>query len=154
MAADTYTATLGAILMGTGNDNNAWGSNLNTLAIQILEDAIANVLSSSVTGGTLDLSTNPPPNAASLARYYALVFNGALASNQIVKVPNLTKSWWVQNKTSGAFSLTIETPSASAVAVIPQNSGWQRVWCDGSANVLVEPFNTVQIQMPDGTAGA
>ena len=25
MAADTYTALLGAILMGTGNDNNTWG---------------------------------------------------------------------------------------------------------------------------------
>ncbi|MGP0093112.1 MAG: hypothetical protein ACLPKB_24705 [Xanthobacteraceae bacterium] len=153
MAADTYTSTLGAILMGTGNDNNAWGSNLNTLAIQILEDAIANVLQSSVTGGTLDLSTNPPPNAASLARYYALIFSGALTSNQIIKVPNLSKSWWVRNGTTGAFSLTIETPGGSGAA-IPQNGGWQFVQCDGAGNIIVSPFNSLQIQMPDGSAAA
>ena len=58
MTADTYTATLGAIQMGTGNDNNTWGSNANSFVFQIFEDAIANVLTSTVTGGTLDALTD------------------------------------------------------------------------------------------------
>src|SRR5271167_3710545 len=110
MAADTYSDTLGLLLMGTGNDNNTWGNLANEGVFQIAEDSIANVLVSSVTGGTLDLSGTPPPAGPSQARYAALVFTGTLASNQIVKVPNLTKFWWVFNQcTVGSFSLSMET---------------------------------------------
>lgn len=152
MAADTYSNTLGFLIMGTGNDNNTWGTNANASVFQVLEDAIANALTSTVTGGTLDLSGTPPPAAASQVRYAALIFNGTLGSNQVVQVPNLIKSWWVQNATAGAFTLKIKTPSGSASTAIPQNSGWQLVQCDGANGITVSPFNTKQIQMPDGTA--
>jgi hypothetical protein len=137
MPADTYSNALGALLMGTGNDNNTWGSNANSSVFQIFEDAIANTLTSTVTGGTLDLSGTPPPAGPSQVRYAALVFNGLLTSNQVVKVPNLTKWWWVNN----AFTLTIQTPTASAVATIPQTSNWVLVTCDGSNNVTPAPFS-------------
>jgi microcystin-dependent protein len=152
MTADTYSNTLGFLEMVTGNDNNSWGSNCNVSVFQIFEDAIANALSSAVTGGTLDLSGSPPPNAASQVRYAALIFTGTLASAQTVKVPNLTKWWWVNNQTSGAFTLTIQTPSGSASTAIPQNSGWQLVQCDAANDIIVSPFNSKQIQMPDGSA--
>lgn len=154
MTADSYSNTLGFLEMATGNDNNAWGSNANASVFQVFEDAIANVLSSAVTGGTLDLSGSPPPAAASQVRYAALIFTGTLTSNQILKVPNLTKWWWVSNQTSGAYTLTIKTPSGSASAAIPQNSGWQLVQCDGANNLIVSPFNSKQVQMPDGTVSA
>src|SRR5262249_50656600 len=117
---DTYTTTLGAILMAIGGDNNTWGTNLNNSVIQILEDAIANALpgaAATVTGGTLDLSQNAPPAGPSAARYAFLPFTGTLTSNQIVKVPNLTKSWLVKNATSGAFTLSMQTPSGAPVTV-------------------------------------
>jgi microcystin-dependent protein len=154
--ADTYTSTLGVILMGIGGDNNTWGTNLNNSVFQIFEDAIANALPSgiaTVTGGTLDLSGSPPPGGPSAARYAFLPFTGTLTSNQIVKVPNLTKSWLVRNGTSGAFTLSMQTPSGSPVA-IPQNGGWQLVYCDGANNIVVWPFNTAQIGMPNGSAAA
>jgi microcystin-dependent protein len=154
MTADTFSNTLGYSVMGTGNDNNTWGNIANANVFQIFEDAIANVLTSSVSGGTLDFSASPPPAAASQVRYGALVFTGALGSNQIIQVPNLTKFWWVNNQTSGAHTLTIKTPSGSASTAIPQNSGWQLVQCDGANTITVSPFNSKQIQMPDGSAAA
>ena len=153
MPADTFSNTIGVLLMGTGNDNNSWGGNANTSVFQIFEDAIANFLTSSVTGGTLDLSGTPPPAGPSQVRYAALIFTGTLASAQTIKVPNLTKVWWVNNQTSGAFALSMQTPSGTPVA-IPQNSGWQLVICDGANNIIVSPFNSAQIQMPDGSAAA
>jgi hypothetical protein len=140
MAADTYSTTLGVLLMGTGNDSGTWGSNQNTAVFQILEDAIANILSETVTGGTLDLSGSPPPNAASQTRYAILNFSGTLTSNQIVKVPNLSKIWLVSNNTTGAFTLTIQTPTVTSSAAIPQGSNWQWVFCDGSQNVILMPM--------------
>lgn len=154
--ADTYTTTLGAILMAIGGDNNTWGTNLNNSVIQILEDAIANALPSAtatVTGGTLDLSINAPPAGPSAARYAFLPFTGTLTANQIVKVPNLTKSWLVRNGTSGGFTLSLETPSGTP-QTIPQNNGWQLVTCDGANNIVVWPFNTAQIEMANGAAAA
>lgn len=155
MTADTYSSDgIGALLMGTGNDNNTWGSNANTNVFQVFADAISNALTSGVTGGTLDLSGSPPPAASSQTRYAALIFTGALLSNQLVVVPNFLKFWWVKNATSGSFTLKLKTTAGSASTAIPQNSGWQLVQCDGSNGIVVHPFNSVSIQMPDGTVSA
>lgn len=152
MTADTYSNTLGWLMMVTGNDNNAWGNNANTAIFQIFEDAIANVLTSAVTGGTLDLSGSPPPAAASQVRYAGLVFTGTLTGNQIVKVPNLTKFWWVKNSTSGAFTLTIQTPSGTG-KLVEQVGGWQCFTCDAANNIDRASLNSVQLQ-PIGTPTA
>jgi len=154
MPADTYSATLGLLLMGTGNDNNTWGSNANSSVFQIVEDSIANLLTSTVTGGTLDLSGSPPPAGPSQVRYAALRFSGTLASNQSVKVPNLSKIWLVHNNTSGAYTLTFTTPSGSPSAALVQGQ-WSMVWCDGSNNIYVSSALTPsQLLAIDGTVGA
>lgn len=153
MVADTYSGTLGHLVMGTGNDNNSWGGNANTAVFQILEDAIANVLTSAVTGGTLDLSGSPPPAGASQTRYAALVFTGTLVSNQIVIVPNLTKFWWVQNNTSGAFTLTVKTTAGTAVAVT-QGTQLQLVFCNGSNGITVGLPVTGNQTIPSGAEQA
>lgn len=155
MAADTYSDLIGLLLMGTGNDNNSWGTNANSAVFQILEDAIAGGLNSSVTGGTLDLSTPAPPSAASLARYAVMMFTGTLASDQIVKVPNLSKLWLVDNATTGAFDLTFKTPSGTASVAIP--AGLALVYCDGADNITVglsTSLRDVQWLGADGTVAA
>jgi microcystin-dependent protein len=152
--ADTYTSTLGAILMAIGGDNNTWGTNLNNSVIQVLEDAIANTLTTTASAGALgpsnilDLSASPPPAGPSAARHAALVFAGAITANQTVKVPNLTKSWLVKNAASGAFTVAMQTPSGTP-QTIPQG-GWQLVQCDGANGIIVWPFNTTQIVMGNG----
>jgi microcystin-dependent protein len=155
MAADAYSTLLGLLLMGTGNDNNSWGANANNSIFQIMEDAVAGTLASSVTGGTLDLSTPAPPSAASLARYAVMSFSGALTSDQIVKVPNLSKLWIVDNATSGAFTLTFKTPSGTASAAIPP--GYALVSCDGANTISVglsTSLRDVQWLGADGTVAA
>lgn len=153
MAADTFsTDGVGYLQMGVGNDNNTWGTNANANVFQNFVDAITNTLTNTVTGGTLDLSGSPPPAAASQVHHAGLIFNGLLGSAQTIKVPNFNKWWLVKNATSGAFALTLQTPTGAASSAIPQNSGWQIVQCDGANNILVYPFNTAQIQMPDGSA--
>jgi microcystin-dependent protein len=119
MPADVFSSGLGYLSMGTGNDNNSWGDNCNVSVFQIFEDAISNTLSLVVTGGTLDLSGAAPPVGPSGARHHHLSFTGALLSNQIVIVPNLSKTWWVSNGTSGSFVLQMKTPTGTAIQ-IPQ----------------------------------
>jgi len=141
MGADTFTSTLGTLVMGTGNDNNTWGTLANSSVFQILEDAIANVLVITNTGGTLDLSGSPPPAAASQVRHYSLKFTGALTSNLTLIVPNLTKLWVAENATSGAFSVLIKTTSGTATQ-IPQGT-MKYVRCDGANGIKRLDFNEI-----------
>lgn len=62
-----------------------------------------------------------------------LVLTGALTGNISVIVPAVAKSWIVSNQTSGAFSLTIKTPTGTGVAVAQGKN--EELWCDGT-NVL------------------
>src|ERR1700722_1642312 len=133
MGADTFTSTLGTLVMGTGNDNNTWGTLANASVFQILEDAIANVLTEAVTGGTLDLSGPPPPTGPTQVSHYSIKFTAARTSNQRVKVPTLTKMWLIENactNTGGPWALTIQTPSGTGIQV-PQGTV-RLVRCDGS----------------------
>lgn len=148
MAADTYSALLGVLLMGTGNDNNSWGVNANSGIFQIIEDAIAGVLSNSVTGGTLDLSTPAPPSAASLARYKFLTFSGTLVGSQTVKVPALNKEWVVTNNCSG--DIFMQTPTGTQIT-IPVGTT-KHVYCDGTNVTRLDVLDVGKVSMFAGAS--
>jgi hypothetical protein len=155
--ADTFTSTLGTIVMGIGGDNNQWGTNLNNSVFQILEDAIANVLTTAASGGqigssnTLDLSANAPPVGPSGARWYRLSFTGAVTADQTVIVPNLEKRWLVSNGLSGGFKLFFKVPSGTPV-LLP--AGTQEVLCipASSPNIFVSPYSYSGTRQVDGAA--
>lgn len=130
MTADTYSSILGTLIMGTGNDNNSWGTNASSFVFAVLESAIAGVKSNAVTGGTLDFSGSPPPAAASQAIAHIQAFTGTLTSDQTVIMPNLSKTWWIYNGTTGAFNLYVKTTSGTATQ-IPQGTR-KLITCDGS----------------------
>lgn len=156
MAADSFSAILGLLEQGTGNNNNTWGALLNTGALDQVDLAVAGRSARSVTGGTLDLSGTPPPAGPSGAIHAYFDFTGTLASNQIVQVPNLSKIWVVRNSCALAgFTLTFKTPSGTASAAIP--NGRVRVICDGANNILVDlstSLRDTQWAGADGTVGA
>lgn len=157
MVADTFSALLGLLEQGTGNNNNTWGALLNTGVMDKVDLAIAGVASYAVTGGTLDLSGTPPPAGPSGAIQSSLVFSGTLTSNQIVKVPNLTKWWMMKDNTGGAFTVSIQTPSGAPVALPRQGTiqnNWVQVFCDGANNIYVSPYNGITALMPNGSISA
>jgi hypothetical protein len=100
----------------------------------LLEDAI-NPLAVWVTGGTLDMSTSRPDDPLEVVRA-AFIFKGTLTSNQIIMFPNRTQWWWVQNATTGPYTLTIKTPSGPPPTAIRQNAAWQLIQCDGNDNIV------------------
>lgn len=108
--ADTSSPLLGLLLMGTGGDNNAWGSNLNTQVITLIENAIAGVTTLSVAGGSHSLS-------AAEARSATIILIGALTSDQTIVVPGTTKKWTFVNNTTGAFFVIVKAGSGSGCNV-------------------------------------
>lgn len=141
MVADTYSARLGMLEMGTGNQNNSWGTSFNGSVTNVIDRAIAGVAAYSNTGGTLDLSASPPPAGLRQDLDAVQLFNGALTSDLTVIVPNLSKIWDVGNFTSGSFSLFFKTASGTAVQ-IPQGC-IRKLILDGSNNIFREDRDEV-----------
>jgi microcystin-dependent protein len=134
MSADLFSNFIGMTLQAIGNNNNAWGSILNGSALVPLERAIAGNIVRTVTGGTLDLSGSPPPAAVTQVLDFLQIFQGVLTANQIVIVPNLSRSWKFDNQTTGAFQLLLQTPSGAFIN-IPQGT-IKGVVCDGNGNLI------------------
>jgi len=84
-------------------------------------------LTKSVTGGTTTLTNT---EAANVCQKYS----GILTSNQIVVLPPVVQVYYVSNKTTGAYSFTMQTPTPGDVVVIPQSQN-AVLFCDG-VNVI------------------
>lgn len=141
MVADTYDPLLGLLEMGTGNQNNSWGSSFNSSVTTPIGRAVAGAITRSNTGGALDLSGSPPPAAMRQDIDAIQIFNGALVSDLTVTVPNLSKIWDVGNFTSGSFSLFFKTAAGTAVQV-PQGCR-RRLIADGANNIYREDRDEV-----------
>jgi microcystin-dependent protein len=151
MVADTYTTRLGLIVPGTGNDNNSWGDIFNASFGAIIERAVAGIVTHTDTGGTLDLSASPPPAGPSGAIDYVHKFTGALASNLTVQMPNVQKTWLIDNSTSGAFQLFIRNGAAGSVVQIPQGCV-RLVVCDAAGGMKREDADAVGTFRYSGSA--
>jgi microcystin-dependent protein len=134
MVADTYSARLGMLEMGTGNQNNSWGASFNSSVTDVIDRAISGIVNRTNTGGTLDLSGTPPPAAMRQDIDIIQNFTGTLTSDQTVIVPNLSKTWLFANNTSGAFNLFVKTTAGTATQ-IPQGTT-KHVYCDGNNGVF------------------
>ncbi len=81
-------------------------------------------------------------------------FTGALTGNRRIVVPNTTQQYWVDNQTTGAFTLEIDT-AAGAGQVIPQNES-AIVYCDATdiINAVSSTSVTFPITIGQGGTGA
>lgn len=125
MTADTTTPLLGLLLQGTGNNNNAWGANLNNSVITPIENAVAGVVTiSSLTGGAYSL-------VAANSLYSTIILTGTLSSDLTITVPSTAKKWtFINNLVSAGFYTLVKTSGNTAVN-IPANVNLD-ITCDGT----------------------
>lgn len=90
-----------------------------------------------ITGGTYTLS------GAELNRV-AYKFSGALVSNATIIVPATIQQYWVNNSTTGAFTLSLQASGSPSPVVVPQGSA-NIYYCDGT--------NIVQAATTSGFGG-
>jgi hypothetical protein len=144
VGADTYDPVLGLLLMGTGNDNNSWGTNANNSVFTPAAQAIAGVNTISSTGGTVNLNGTIPPAGLRTDVHAIQVANGALISDLTVVVNNISKTWRFWNDTSGSFNMFVQVPGGVArtgpnapggLVQIPQRCMID-VTCDGNGNLI------------------
>lgn len=91
--------------------------------------ALTGLTSSSITLTTLQASKD------------RITLSGSLTANINIVVPAWIKRWEVVNNCTGAFSVTIKTPSGSGVSV--PNSSNKTLWGDGTNVVFNLPSGTL-----------
>ena len=78
---------------------------------------------------------------------------GLLTGNRSVIVPATVQQYWINNTTTGAFSLTVKTASGTGV-VVPQG-GAAILYCDGTNVVNAQTLNvTLPVPIASGGTGA
>jgi hypothetical protein len=82
-------------------------------------------LAKTVTGGTTTLTAVEYANV--IQEYY-----GALTSNQIIVLPSTVQIYYLDNQTTGAFSLTFQTSAGGAATVTVAQGQTLTVVCDGT----------------------
>lgn len=75
---------------------------------------------------------------------------GLLTGNRSVIVPATVQQYWINNTTTGAFSLTVKTASGTGV-VVPQG-GAAILYCDGTNVVSAQTLN-VALPVPIASGG-
>jgi hypothetical protein len=83
----------------------------------------------------------------------AYKFTGVLTGNRVIIVPGTVQQYWINNQTTGAYSLTVKTAAASGVTV---NQGSRGIYyCDGTNVVNAQTGGlAVPIALSDGGTGA
>lgn len=82
-------------------------------------------LAKTVTGGTTTLTASEYANA--VQEYF-----GALTSNQIIVLPSTVQVYYLNNQTTGSYSLTFKTSSVGAATVTVPQGQTLTVICDGT----------------------
>jgi len=108
-------------LVIVSNGTNGWS----TFAYGRNNNFIYTQLAIGVTGGTLTLSA---------AQYANVVqtYTGTLTSNQIVILPSTVQIYYVENSTSGSYSLTFKTSSMTGSTVSVPQGQTLTIICDGT----------------------
>ena len=110
----TFTSNLKFIKPGAGENVGTWGTTINTKVTDLVDEAIAGVVSVGITGNhTLAISDG----ATTDGRHFAVKFTGSLSGTAQIQLPATQKVYIIHNGTTGGHALTIKTPSDSGISL-------------------------------------
>jgi hypothetical protein len=128
----TYS-NIGIKLITTGDESGTWGDTTNTNFSDILDQAIAGVITYNISSDA-DVTLTVSDGSSSDARNAVIRFTSTTlsATRTITFAPNtLKKTWLVINATTGGQSLTFKQGSSGATVTVPNGeSAW--IYSDGA----------------------
>lgn len=124
----TYTSNLRLTKQGKGDNEDTWGTILNTV-LDLLDASVAGTTTVNCTTGT-DITLTSQNGAADEARRAVLNLTGTPTADISVIVPSTSKIYFVKSAYTGNFVVTIKTSSGTGVTVQPGETVF--LYCDGT----------------------
>lgn len=113
--ASSYTSLLKFNQPGLGDAG--WGTAVNSGFTALADIAIAGLETVNVASGNVAMTIDSGVSGTNDARNMVIKIEGALTVNRSVTVPDSTKLYFVQNSTSGAYTVGFSTITGSGVTV-------------------------------------
>lgn len=124
-----FSPNLNLLLQATGEDAGTWGQNLNNGVFTILDNALGNTLSLPLTNANVTLTTTQSQNNF-------IDLTGTLTGNVQIIFPQIGRTYFVRNSTTGAFTVTLKT-SAVGGATYQLQQGQARFVTLNGTDVIV-----------------
>jgi hypothetical protein len=126
--ASTYSTDLRLELIGTGEQQGAWGFTTNKNIGTLIEQAIAGGINKNITGlSTYTLTAYD--GITDEARAAVLRFTGTLTGTCDIVAPSVSKQYIIRNDTTGGYPIQIKT-ATGAVIIVPAGES-SIVACNG-----------------------
>ena len=116
--ASTFTSRIRLEKQGDGENPNSWGLILNQNVIDMVDEAVAGMVTITCTSTEVTLST--ANGATDQSRNAAITLVGTLTANVTVALPALEKTYFVKNGTSGDFNIFLKAGTGTAVTATGQ----------------------------------
>ena len=126
--ASTFSPSLKLELIGDGDQSGIWGQTTNTNLGTLLEQAIAGVVTITMTDANYTLTSFN--GVADEARNAVIVATGTNSTQRNIIAPLVEKLYIIKNSTTGGFAVQLIGSSGTGV-VIP-NGVTASVYCDGT----------------------
>lgn len=149
-----YTTLLGLAKPVTGTEANAWGDVVNDQITSLVEDAIANAVSISVSAGNVTLSDTD--GATDQARMAVLLITGSPGTSRNIVAPSRSKWYIVRNGSDssvvvkGSATTGVTIASGKTAMVFWNGSDFQTV---ASNNVSLTTEVTGTLPVANGGTG-
>jgi len=129
--ASTYTTNAHLELQGTGDNVGTWGSELNSAVTTIIDNVFGAVQTISLSSTDVTLTTTQTQVAT-------IKLTGVLTANVSVIFPAIGRIFFVQNSTTGNFTVTLKIAGSGATAIAPPNSLSGQFFILDGANVYAD----------------
>ena len=115
--ASTYTTRIRLEKQGDGENPNSWGAILNQNVIDLVDDAIAAY--TTIVVSSIDVTLTTADGTSDQARSAFLELSGTVSSSLNVLVPEQSKGFIVNDKTTrqNSATITVKTASGSGTAI-------------------------------------
>lgn len=147
-----YTTLLGLAKPVTGTESGSWGDVVNDQITSLVEDAIANAASISVTSGNVTLTDNN--GSSDQSRMAILLVTGSPGVSRNVVAPSTSKWYIVKNSSNAAIVLK---GSATTGVTIPAGAEALAFWngSDFELAAMIGPSSSTDnaVARFDGTTG-
>ena len=150
--ASSYTTRIRLEKQGDGENPNSWGAILNQNVIDLVDSAIADYTTVSISIGDTTLTNND--GSADQSRSAFIEFVGTVSNNINVIIPGVSKGYIVKtnfNAVSVGASMTLKTAAGTGLSFSENSTGI--VVCDG-VSVFGGTFNALSgtsVSIANGT---
>lgn len=111
--ASTFSTNLHLELQGTSEHVNTWGANLNSNSLNVIDSSMGGVQTFSLSSADVTVNTAQSQNNA-------FILTGLLTANVSVVFPQIGRTYYVANNTTGSFTVTLKTSGVGSTVTIAQ----------------------------------